>query len=123
MSQAPRGADLLFTELADAVRYSQDWKRSVDEQEAMRRRVQKQLSALDDLSARISKAFDGLYLDPADSEGLSRKITEFSSLSVQQARERVVRKQASTLSPTAIGMFPPSFVGLLDWSMPTKRTT
>jgi len=97
LSEASKGADLLFTELADAVRYSQSWGRSMKEQDATRTRAEERLEVLDGLAARLSKTFDGLDLDPEDSEGLSRKINEFAALAIQQAKDRVKAKLKAAL--------------------------
>ncbi len=50
MSEASKGADLLFTELADAVRYSQNWERSIKEQNEARTRAAEQLEELEGLA-------------------------------------------------------------------------
>jgi len=92
LSEASTSAALLFTELADAVRYSQDWRRSIKEQNETRTMAGEQLEALDDLAARISKAFDDLHLDSADSESLSRTINEFAALAIQQTKDRIKAK-------------------------------
>jgi hypothetical protein len=88
MSEA-KGADLLFTELADAVRYSQNWERSIKDQDAARTRAKKQIEELDILSARITKSFDGLVLDQDTAAGLDRKVNEFVSLATQQVKDKV----------------------------------
>lgn len=97
MSEASSGADLLFTELADAVRYSQNWGRSIKEQNEARTRAAEQLVELDALTSRISKAFDDLHLDVEDSESLSRKINEFTALAIHQAKDQVKAKLKATL--------------------------
>jgi hypothetical protein len=97
MSEASNGADLLFTELADAVRYSQNWGRSIKEQNETRTSSAEQLKELDDLAALISKAFEGLHLDAEDSEGLSQKINEFAELAIQQTKDRVKAKLKTAL--------------------------
>lgn len=89
MSEASRGADLLFTELADAVRYSQNWGRSIEEQSEARTRAAEQLEELEDLAGRISRVFDNLHLDVEHSDNLSRKINEFSALAIQQTKDQV----------------------------------
>ncbi len=101
MSEASKGADLLFTEMADAVRYSQNWERSVREQNEARARAERQLEELDGLTARISKAFDGLSLDAEDTKSLSGKINEFSSLAIEQAKDRVKAKLKTALEDLA----------------------
>ncbi len=97
MSEASKGADLLFTELADAVRYSQNWARSVREQNEARTRAGEQVEELEDLRARISKTFDGLQLDVEDSDNLSRKVNEFSALAIQQTMDKVKAKLQAAL--------------------------
>jgi hypothetical protein len=97
LSEDSTSADLLFTDLADAVRYSQNRQRSIDEQNEMRTAAEWQLEELGDLAVRISKAFEGLHLDAADSESLSRKITEFSTLAIQQTKDRVKAKLKAAL--------------------------
>ena len=98
MSEASKGADLLFTELADAVRYSQNWARSIKEQGEARARTDERVGQLESLAQRISKAFDDLHLDVEDSETLSRKINEFAALAINQTKDRVKAKLESTLN-------------------------
>lgn len=97
MPEASNGADLLFTELAEAVRYSQNWGRSIKEQTEARTRAAEQVQELEGLARRISKTFDDLRLDVEDSENLSRKIEEFASLAIQQTKDRVEAKLEATL--------------------------
>ncbi len=75
--------------MADAVRYSQNWERSIKEQDEARTTAKRQLDELDELGKRIAKAFDDLSLDAEESHGLSRKINEFASLAIQQTKDRV----------------------------------
>jgi hypothetical protein len=97
LSEASTSADLLFTEMADAVRYSQNWRRSVKEQDEAKTRADAQLEELEDLAARISNAFDSLELDAEDSAALSRKINEFAALAIQQVKDRVKAKLKASL--------------------------
>jgi hypothetical protein len=97
MSEASNGADLLFTELADAVRYSQNWGRSVKEQNEARTKANEQAEALDGLAMRIAQTFEAVRLDADDSDDLSRKINEFASLAIQQTKEHVKAKLEATL--------------------------
>lgn len=97
MSEASKGADLLFSELIDAVRYSQNWERTVKERDEARTKAKKQMEELDILSARISKSFDGLMLDPDTSSGLSAKVGEFVGLAIQQVKDRIKAKLKSTV--------------------------
>lgn len=98
MSEASNGAaDLLFTELADAVRYSQNWERSIKEQNEAKTRAGEQTEALDSLAMRIAQSFDGVSLDVDDSDDLSRKINEFASLAIQQTKDHVKAKLEATL--------------------------
>ena len=97
MSEASKGADLLFTELADAVRYSQNWGRSIKEQNEARTKASEQLEELERLAGRISNAFDEIQVDVEDSESLSRKITEFAALAINQTKARVEAKLETTL--------------------------
>jgi hypothetical protein len=92
LSEASKGANLLFTELVDAVRYSQNWERSVKEQDEAKASAEEKLEELDGLSARVSVAFDGLHLDADDAEIVSRKVNEFASLAIQQTKDRVNAK-------------------------------
>jgi hypothetical protein len=101
VSEASKRADVLFTELVDAVRYSQNWERSVKEQSEARARAEKQLEELEELAARISAAFDDLHLDAEDSEGLSRKINEFAALAVQQADDHIKAKLKAVLDDSS----------------------
>ena len=101
MSEPSKGADLLFTEMADAVRYSQNWEASIKEQDEARTRAKKQLDELDDLTVRLSKAFDGLSLDEQEADGLSRKINEFAALAIQQTKDRVRADLKATLDESA----------------------
>lgn len=97
MSEASNGADLLFTEMADAVRYSQNWQRAIREQDEHRTRAKQQLAELDDLATRLSAAFAGLSIDAEDSDALYRKVTEFSALAIQQTKDRVNSKLKAAL--------------------------
>jgi hypothetical protein len=90
-------ADLLFTELADSVRYSQNWGRSIKEQDEARARAGERLEELDGLARRISETFDDLHLEVEDSESLSRKINEFAALAIQQTKDRVKAKLEATI--------------------------
>ncbi len=101
MSAASNGAGLLFTELADAVRYSQNWGHSIKEQNEARARSEEQLEELERLAGRISKALEDLHLDVEDSEGLSRKINEFAALAINQTKDRVKAKLEATLEEMA----------------------
>jgi hypothetical protein len=105
MSEAPNatskvpsnGTGLLFTELADAVRYSQNWWRSIKEQNEARTKADEQLEELESLAGRISNTFEDLHLDVEDSVNLSRKITEFATLAINQTKDRVKAKLEATL--------------------------
>jgi len=90
-------ADLLFTELADSVRYSQNWGRSLKEQDEARVRAGERLEELEGLARRISETFDDLHLEVEDSESLSRKINEFAALAIQQTKDRVKAKLETTI--------------------------
>jgi hypothetical protein len=97
MPEASNGADLLFTELADAVRYSQNWGRSIKEQNEARTRASEQVRELESLGSRIAEAFAGVRLDEEDSDSLSRKINEFAALAIQQTKDQVKGKLEATL--------------------------
>jgi hypothetical protein len=101
LSEASKGADLLFTEMADAVRYSQNWGRSTKEQDEAKAGASAQLGELDELASRISKACADLQPDVEDSTGLSRKINEFAALAIQQTKDRVKAKLKATLEDLA----------------------
>jgi len=101
LSEATKGADLLFTELVDAVRYSRDWQRSIKEQNDAKDRAAKQVDELQLLSTRISEALDSLDLDGEDSKSLSRKINEFSALAIEQAKGKIEAKLRATLDEAA----------------------
>lgn len=97
MSEASRGAELLFTELVDAVRFSRNWQESVQEQNDARARAEEQLRELDDLEARISAAFETLHVDAEDLEKLSGKVVEFTALAVQQTKDGVNARLTASL--------------------------
>ena len=97
MSEESTTADLLFTELADAVRYSQNWQRAIDEQNQKRATAELKLKELEDLAERISKAFEGLHLDEKDSESLSRRVNEFAALAIQQTTDKINAKLKATM--------------------------
>jgi hypothetical protein len=97
LSEASTGADLLFTELADSVRYSQNRGRIIKEQNEARAMAAERLEDLEGLAGRISRAFDDLHQGVEDSEDLSRKINEFAALAIQQTRDRVKAKLKATL--------------------------
>jgi hypothetical protein len=101
LSEQPRNANLLLTELVDAVRYSQNYERLLKEQTELKTHADKQLQMLDDVAPRISLAFDGLDLDPKEAEGLARKINEFAALAVQQTRDRIKSRLQSELDDSA----------------------
>jgi hypothetical protein len=97
LSEASKGADLLFSEMADAVRYSQNWERSIKEQDETRTKAKRQLDELDELATRISKAFDQLALNAEDSRNLSTKVNEFAALAIEQTKDRIRAKLKATL--------------------------
>ena len=97
MSEASKGADLLFTELVDAVRFSEGWAQSIQEQNEARERADGELKELDDLTARLSMALDGLRIESDDSTKLSGKIKEFSALAIQQTKDSVKARLTATL--------------------------
>jgi hypothetical protein len=101
LSEASKGADVLFMELADAVRYSQNWVRSLKEQDETRARASEKLEELEGLAGRVSKACEGMHLDVEDSEDLSRKINDFAALAIQQTKDRVKAKLEATLEEMA----------------------
>jgi len=101
MSEASNGADLLFTELADAVRYSQNWERSIKEQAEATNRANEQLQELDGLKARIANVFEDVRLNAEDSEILSRKVSEFAFLAIQQTKDSVKARLEATLEDMA----------------------
>jgi len=97
LSAADKGADLLFTELVDAVRYSRNWQRSIAEQAEANAAADRQMEALAQLSSRISDALGDLDLGPEDSKSLSRKINEFSNLAIEQAKDKVKARLRANL--------------------------
>jgi hypothetical protein len=101
LSEASKSANLLFTDLVDAVRYSQNWELSIKEQTETKARAGRHLKELEELASRISAAFDGLHLDAEDSESLSRKINEFAALAIQQAKDRVKAKLKAALDDSS----------------------
>jgi len=101
LPEASNNANALFTKLVDAVRYSQNWERTINEQAEARAKAVKQLEELEELPARISAAFGGLHLAPEDSERLSKKINEFAALAIQQARERAQANLKEALERSA----------------------
>lgn len=64
----------------------------MEEQKARRVKAEMQVQELEKLGTRISAAFDGLHLDPGETESLSRKVSEFSGLAISQAEDRVNSK-------------------------------
>jgi hypothetical protein len=98
---AAGSAELLFTELVDAVRHSQNWKRIIEEQGKAKAAAVRQVEELDELGERISKAFDGLHLDQTDAKSLSGKVNDFAALAIQQSRDRVGVKLKATLEDLA----------------------
>lgn len=89
MSESSNPAELLFTELVDAVRFSQSWRRILDEQEELKEGAAKQTQELDGLKSEISRVLDQVQLDPEDSKALSKKVNEFASLAIKQTKERI----------------------------------
>ncbi len=92
MSESSNPAELLFTELVDAVRFSQNWRRILEEQQEMKEGAAKQIEALDSLKSEISQALEDVKLDPEASKALSNKVNEFAALAIQQAKERIDAK-------------------------------
>ncbi|MGD0637502.1 MAG: hypothetical protein ABSA72_05640 [Nitrososphaerales archaeon] len=92
MSEASVRAKSFFTDLVDAVTYSQAWMQSTEEQRAYRERAEKQLGQLEELASRISADFDGLQLDREYSEALSRVIGEFADAAIKQQTEKLNSK-------------------------------
>jgi len=89
MSTAPSGVVLFFTDLIDAVRYSQAWAQSLGEQKVQAEKGDKQLIELAALATKISAAFEGLDLDREYVESLSKVINEFAATAIQQKREKL----------------------------------
>lgn len=55
---------MFFTELVDAVRYSENWAESQANQEKARQNVQRQIGELDRLVSETSSSLKQLGLDP-----------------------------------------------------------
>ena len=89
MSEPSQRARAFFADLVDAVRYSQAWTRSLEEQKALGERYEKQLGQLDGLASAISAAFDGLELDREYAEPLSKVVVEFAATAIKQQREKM----------------------------------
>jgi hypothetical protein len=89
MSEQSAGARLFFTDLVDAVRFSQAWAKSIEEQGEYRRRAEAQIAELGELSARIAADFDGLKLEKEYADPLSKVINEFAAAAIQQQREKL----------------------------------
>ncbi len=87
MSESSARARLFFTDLVDAVRYSQAWSQSIEEQRTHMEGVEEQLRGLDKLASRISGDFDGLPLDKEIVNHLSKVINEFAGAAIGQQRE------------------------------------
>jgi hypothetical protein len=81
-----------FTDLVDAVTYSQAWMQSTEEQTAYRERAEKQLGELEELSSRIAANFEGLQIDREYSEPLSKVINEFADAAIRQQTEKLNSK-------------------------------
>ncbi|MDA4114435.1 MAG: hypothetical protein OK474_10355 [Thaumarchaeota archaeon] len=99
MSEVP--GTLFFTDLVDAVRYSQAWVQSLEEQKALAEKADKQLGKLGELSDRISAAFEGLELDREYLESLSKVINEFAATAIQQKREKLSAKLKAEVEDSA----------------------
>ncbi len=89
MSEPSAGAKLFFNDLVDAVRYSQSWAQSIEEQKAHAERAEHELRELDKLASRISADFDGLQLDEEVVGHLSKVINEFSVAAIRQQKEKL----------------------------------
>jgi len=92
VSEASPSARSFFTDLVDAVTYSQAWMQSTEEQRAYRERAEKQLHELGELASRIAAAFDGLQLDKEYADPLSKVINEFADAAIKQQREKLNSK-------------------------------
>ena len=101
MSGAPAITALFFTDLVDAVRYSQAWAQSLEEQKADAEKADKQLAQLGELSTRISAAFEGLELDRDYVESLSKVINEFAATAIQQKREKLTLSMKTEVDNSA----------------------
>lgn len=97
MPEDSKSVNLLFAELVDAVRYSQNWERSIEEQNERRTKAGKQVEELEELGSRISGVFAGLDLDKDDSENLSRKVNEFATVAIRQTEDRIKSKLKAAL--------------------------
>lgn len=88
---------MFFSELVDAVRYSQNWAQAVENDQGIRQRILKQSSELDKLVTQVSASLSGLALEPEDSATLSKSVNEFVSAAVAQARKRVESRSKAAL--------------------------
>lgn len=80
---------MFFTELVNAVRYSENWAESVEKEKAARQNAEKQFHELDELVARISASFDGSELDKEYLASLLKTVPEFVSAASKQVREKL----------------------------------
>jgi hypothetical protein len=88
---------MFFTELVDAVRHSESWAESLENQTKSRKIIERQFEGLDELVARISASFEGSGLEAEYATGLSKVINEFVSAAVDQTRQKLEVRLKATL--------------------------
>ncbi len=92
---------MFFTELVDAVRYSENWAESQANQEKARQNVQRQIGELDRLVSETSSSLKQLGLDPEYSLNLSKVINEFVGAAVGQTRQKLEARLKTALEETS----------------------
>ncbi len=97
MSDADTGATAFFTELIDAVRYSQSLVESIEKQNGAKRDMERQLDAIEELQTGISALFHASKLDSEYIEPLAKTVNDFVSAAVQQSRARVNERLKKTI--------------------------
>jgi hypothetical protein len=92
---------MFFTELVDAVRYSENWAESLENQTKARKGIESQVEALDELVSRVSGSFDGLGLEQEYGTNLSKIINEFVVAAVNQTRQRLDSRLKAALEESS----------------------
>ncbi len=92
---------MFFTELVDAVRYSENWAESLENQSKARKSIESQVEALDKLVSRVSGSFDGLGLEQEYGTNLSKIINEFVLAAVNQTRQKLASRLKTALEESS----------------------
>jgi hypothetical protein len=88
---------MFFTELVDAVRFSENWSENLEHQDKATRNIERQLEELDKLVSRMSNSFEGLELEQEYAGDLSKVVSEFVLAAVNQTKGKLESRLKATL--------------------------